>query len=185
MEDTGGSDTNSSTFLAIYLEEFSIYRPHKRIKHGNWERSEEWPLANELVSLHEINERNANFFYFDGLICFGDHRRYVRRIPFSLLSIGGYEALEQTTVSSDIWIQSSEGQSRDIWYCLRTPAPEYKRYHKPFLWLADFAKHVVDYLHVHPDVPFGNFRKRFYVWLKKLHGSHDDFGTVAQGVPLQ
>lgn len=136
---------------------------------GAYRNSRELPQANELVSLHEINERNIGFLLFDGLICFGRYRRYVIKVPFDVLSIGRYETLEFSTVGSDIWIQSFKAKQYDIWYRLGQPSPEYRRYHKPFLWMADFAKHVVDYLHSHPMVYLNNFRGKFLEWLDSTH----------------
>ena len=116
MQDGDRSDTESSTFLSACLEDFSIYRRHRTLMNEFPKRSREAPLANQLVSLHEINERNIDYLLFDGLICFGEHQQYVRGISFDLLSIGRYQALETTTVGSDIWIQSFEGSKRDVWY---------------------------------------------------------------------
>ena len=129
----------------------------------------ESPLANELVSLNEINENGVKHFYFDGVICYAGRQRYVQKVPFELLSIGGYEEPERSTVGPYIWIQSIEGTRSDVWYRLRTPAAEYKRYHQQFLWMADLAKHVVDYLQTHAGVVLSAFRQRFYEWLQDLH----------------
>ena len=102
-----------------------------------------------MVSLHEINEQGVSHLYFDGIIVYAGGQRYAQKVPFEILSIGGYEEPERSTVEPYIWIQSFQGTVSDVWYRLKTPAVEYKRYHEPFLWMADFAKHVVDYLHVH------------------------------------
>ena len=137
---------------------------------------EEAPLSNELVSLHEINEWTVGYFCLDGLICDGDHKRYVQGVPFKLLSIGNYGELDRPTVGSNIWIQSLEGQKSGIWYRLRTPAPGYRRYHEPFLWMADLAKHVVDFLSMDSRVTLNNFREDFYDWLQRLYGSDVQVG---------
>lgn len=149
-----------------------IYRPHKPYRH-NKSSATEFPLSNELVSLHEINELGVKQFYFDGVISYSGRQRYVQKVPFELLSIGGYEEPERSTVGPNIWIQSTEGTRSDVWYRLKTPAAEYKRYYEPFQWIADLAKHVVDYLHTHQDVRLDDFRHRFYEWLKDLY-LHDE-----------
>ena len=136
---------------------------------SNKGRVSEYPRANELVSLHEINEQATSCFYFDGVIRYAGRRRYVQKVPFEMLSIGGYEEPERSTVGSEIWIQSAEGTRCDVWYRLRTPAAEYRRYHEPFLWLADLAKHTVDYLQAHQLVRLDDFRNRFYEWLQGLY----------------
>ena len=131
----------------------------------------EFPLANELVSLNEINENGVKYFYFDGVICYAGRQRYVQNVPFEILSIGGYEEPERSTVGPYIWIQSIEGTTSDVWYRLKDPAVEYKRYHEPFLWMADLAKHVVDFLGTHQAVALFHFRQHFYEWFHSLYAT--------------
>lgn len=128
--------------------------------------------ANELVSLHEINERNVGHLCFDGWIIDGEKARYVQNVLFSIVAIGGYKELDQPTVGNEVWIQSVQSQRAGLWYRLRTPAPEYRRLHEPFLWIADLAKHVVDYLHIHWQVTLSHFRDRFHTWVQSLYGSN-------------
>jgi len=82
--------------------------------------------------------------------------------------------MDRPAIESDIWIQSIEGKRYNTWYRLRTPAEEYRRYHEPFLWMAELAKHVVDFISTHEDVFLHHFREDFCRWLKTLYGS-DDF----------
>lgn len=131
----------------------------------------EAPNANEIVSLHEIYEFGIQFLYFDGVISYGLKKRYVQKVPFEILSIGGYEEPSRPTIGSDIWIQSIPAQRSGIWYRLKTPASEYKRYHDPFIWVADLAKHVVDFLHIHHRVSLIHFRQFFYDWLQDTYHS--------------
>lgn len=145
-----------------------IYRPHRPHRH-NKSSATEMPLANELVSLNEINEFGVKNFYFDGVICYAGRQRYVQKVPFEILSIGGYEEAERSTAGPYVWIQSTEGQESDVWYRLKSPAAEYKRYHEPFLWMADLAKHLVDYLQAHNGVVLSDLRHRFYAWLQKIY----------------
>lgn len=90
-------------------------------------------------------------------------------MPFEILSIGGYEEPERSTVGPYIWIQSIEGTRSDVWYRLKNSAVEYKRYHEPFLWMADLAKHLVDYLQAHNVIALSHFRYCFYDWLQDLY----------------
>ena len=122
-----------------------------------------------MVSLHDINEDGVKYFYFDGVICYAGRQRYVKKVPFEKLSIGGYEEPSRSTVGLDIWIQSTEGTAHGVWYRLSYPAAEYKRYHEPFLWMADLAKHLVEYLQAHVQVTLADFRHRFYDWLQNLY----------------
>ena len=75
------------------------------------------------------------------------------------------------TVDDRLWIQSKAGETFDVWYCLKRPSPEYRRFHNKYLWLADLAKHVTDYLHNHKTIRLSDFRIRFYDWLRYEHGS--------------
>ena len=125
------------------------------------------------MSLHEINDLGVRHFYFDGVISYAGRLRYVQKVPFEILSIGGYEETERSSVGSYIWIQSIEGARRCVWYRLISPADEYERYHKPFLWIADLAKHLVNYLHVHASVVLFDLRYRFHDWLQNLYSDHE------------
>ena len=136
------------------------------------ERPVEASQANELVSLHEINERNVGRLCFDGWIIDNEKAKYVQKVLFSVIAIGGYKELDRPTVGNEVWIQSVQSQKAGIWYRLRTPAPEYRRFHEPFLWIADLAKHVVDYLHIHWQVTLNHFRERFRTWVQSLYGSN-------------
>ena len=165
-EEFGEHDTKSDeeAFIEVGLEHFSVYRAHKAAQSRAGTLSEA-PLANELVSLHEINERAVQFFYFDGVSLYKGRRRFVRSVPFDLLSIGGYVDKNRSTVGGDIWISSLKSKKYNIWYRLQSPASEYHRYHATFLWMADLAKHVVDFFHDHGQVLLTHFRKSFYEWL--------------------
>lgn len=146
---------------------------HKSI---NWlaKGAEEKPLSNEFTSLHRIYQ-GENVRYMDGVLCYGEKRRYVQRVPFKTLSVGGYGDQDLHTIGSEIWIQSIRGRKSDIWYRLKSPAPEYQRYHEPFLWIADLTKHVIDYMNEHKMTSIFDFRSHFFTWLKGVHGSSDVF----------
>ena len=159
------------TFTSLNLEEFVIYRPSKE--------QGATTLANEMAALHDFNVKPKNsVWYFDGVITAGTTRRYVQKIPFDYLSIGGYEDTEPHTGVCDIWIQSLQGrkQSRaEIRYRLGKPAPEYRRFHEPFLWLANFSKYFVDYLRHNDAVGLRMFTQDFYRWLENIHSSDPSF----------
>lgn len=164
------------SFIEVNLEEFSVYRPHRSFQYalrGNLK--DEKALANEFAALNEKSANGEKHWLFDGIVRYGDTRRYLQHIPFDILSIGGYEDLKLHTVSSEIWIQSVRAQKVNVWYRLKSPAPEYARYYKPFLWLADFAKHTIDYLNQHQNVSLYNFKSQFYRWLEKVHSCDGSF----------
>ena len=162
--------TGDETFTEVELHEFSIHRPHK--SKGSGKRKLEAMSANELVSLDHLCDRGIDVFLVDGIISYGKKRHFVEAVPFEDLSIGGYEDTQQPMVS-DVWIQSLQGKKNNTWYCLKEPASEYRRFHEPFLWLADLAKHTLDFLHAHESVPISllDFKHNFIRWLSRLHGS--------------
>lgn len=161
--------------MTVDLEEFSIYRQSRLGNFAKTGKSVEMALSNELVSLHKIIPKANEIWFFDGIISYGGTKVNVQEVPFEIYSIGGYEDKTLSTVGSAIWIQSVLGKRSDIWYNLKNPAPEYKRYHEPMLWMADLAKHVIDYLCDHDRVCLANFRSHFSEWLHAVHESGVDF----------
>jgi DNA (cytosine-5)-methyltransferase 1 len=161
---------------SLDLDEFCIYRPVKiRTNRKQRNNIEEMPTSGEMVELHDMGGQNNNLFFFDGIISYGQTRRYVQKIPFEILSIGGYEDTRLHTVGDSLWIQSRLGKNFDVWYCLKTPAVQYRRFYKPFLWIADFAKHLVDYMHNHKQVRLVDLRSSFQKWLNDMHGAEERF----------
>lgn len=159
--------------MSVDLEDYSIYRPHKSIiEYRKKTPRGEKILSGELASLHEIDQRTERVWYFDAIINYGNKKAYVQHVPFEILSIGGYEDRHLDTVGSNIWIQSIQGKEANIWYKIKSPACEYRRFHEAFLWMADFSKHVVDYLYYHDEVCLENFKLAFSQWLRKTHGSN-------------
>ena len=136
---------------------------------------EERTTANELVSLHEVNGKGSNSWFFDGFICYEHTRHHFNRVPCTILSIGGFEDTDLHTVGPALWIQTKAGRELDVWYCLRSPSAQYERFHAPFLWLADLAKHLVDYLHNGHQIQLSRFRRDFHLWLKCTHGTDEVF----------
>lgn len=166
-------NADEESFIDAELEDFAVYREHRSNTSNRQKRLEESPRASELASLHEINERNVRLF-FDGIIWYDGNRKYVQRVPFETLSIGGYGEMDSPAIESEIWIQSLEGKRHNVWYRLRAPAMEYARYHDPFMWMAELAKHVVAFMSNHQEIYLDHFRADFYTWLRRIYGS-DDF----------
>ena len=172
-EQNESQDSDEDYFVDADLDDFVIYREHTARKGNRQKRLEESPLSNELVSLHEINEWGIRRFIFDGIISFGSEKRYVQRVPFETLSIGGYGEKDPPTKPPDIWIQSFEGKKSNVWYRLRKPAADYERYHESFIWMAELAKHVVDYLSSFQEVALHHFQGKFCQWLDEIYGPSD------------
>ncbi|KAL8713895.1 MAG: hypothetical protein Q9220_002041 [cf. Caloplaca sp. 1 TL-2023] len=176
------SNFEADDFISIALDSFSIYRPQRtrarQESQINNLTTAERTKSNELVSLHDLHDRGSDTFLLDGIVSHGElyqHKRYVQGVPFKNLSIGAFEDTASHTVGSDIWVQSIAGTASNVWYRLGRPAIEYQRYHEPFLWLADLAKHVVDYLHSHEQVTLRDFEQGFFTWLRQLHQTDSAF----------
>ena len=164
-------------FMSLDLVDFCIYGPSKTRNHSNYKKKNTagLPTSGEMVQLNGMTGQKNSLLYFDGTISYGKIRRYVQRIPFDILSIGGYEDSRLHTVGGSLWIQSKIGGTLGIWYCLRKPAFEYKRFYEPFIWIADFAKHLVDYMHHHNSVTLVHLKRKFPQWLQQIHGTEECF----------
>lgn len=130
---------------------------------------------NELKPLQHLATRQASDnFYFDGVLSRGAKRFYLKKIPFRQLPIGNY-GVEEHTVGDQIWIRSqfNEIKEHEIYYKLKSPSAEYVRFYEPFLWIADLAKHVLDYCHYLKEqrgrAVLYDFKSRFSIWLRGKH----------------
>ncbi|CZR57572.1 related to cytosine C5-DNA-methyltransferase [Phialocephala subalpina] len=160
------SDSEEEGFLEFDLADFSIYLPDNKYH------------AFELRGLQHLATRiGHSSFLFDGILSVGDERRYVSAVPFQICSIGNYgEDLHE--VGSDIWLQSNMNakSKSNVYYRLKTPSPEYKRYHGDFIWLANLAKHFVDYCEASErTICLQDFRSDFSNWMKRHHKHSPSF----------
>ncbi|TVY49256.1 DNA (cytosine-5)-methyltransferase [Lachnellula occidentalis] len=151
--------SNDDSFVEFVLSDFSIYLPDNK-----YHPFEMRPL-NHLSSKHRSGE-----FLFDGVLSLGNTRHYVQAVPFNICSIGNYGE-DEHEVGDSIWLQSHLNLKKAIYYRLGAPAPEYSRFHTGFKWLADLAKHFVDYCHTfnENEVSVFDFRASFSQWLEKMH----------------
>ncbi|KAJ9148477.1 DNA (Cytosine-5)-methyltransferase 1 [Pleurostoma richardsiae] len=153
-------------FAEFELDQFSIYVNRKI-------------MPFELRPLHHLNTKIGHSeFLFDGILSIGDLRFYVQERPFDEVPLGNY-GVQNPTVGDQIWIRSRYNKDREIYYRLKNPAIEYARFHKPFLWVADLAKHFVDYCEAMTEkgrnVTILDFRSNFSQWLKKAHKNSPSF----------
>lgn len=146
------------------LDDFSIYRPaHSR--HGH-----------ELVTLDRLKNRDGcNEFLFDGILSTGNEQRFVQGAHFGTLTVDGYGDSDITSLGERIWIQSSQAARQNVWYQLGKPSAEYERFHKPFVWLAEFTKYFLDYLLESDRITLGHFRIDFHNWLQARYYSSASF----------
>ncbi|TGJ81862.1 hypothetical protein E0Z10_g6887 [Xylaria hypoxylon] len=148
-------------YIQFELDYFSIYMDNRN-------------FLSDLRPLQHLVSRNVQCMYFDGVLQHGDSKFYLRRVPFHKLPIGNYGESNHT-VGDQIWILSklNENLGREIYYKLRSPAPEYRRFHVPFLWIADLTKHVIDYCEHRRDqgrrAILYDFKSRFSIWMMCQH----------------
>ncbi|KAK4192164.1 putative DNA methylase [Podospora australis] len=142
----------------------------------------------EMRPLHNLDtlNRKGEKYYFDGVLSFGSVRRFVQQVQVAELPIDNY-GVENPTVAGRVWVRSLLNSRKEIYYLLRQPAIEYVRFYTPFLWIVDFAKHVVDYsgslVKRGRDVSLELFKKSFNAWLEKQHGSSLEFQAWREQYP--
>ncbi|TKA83281.1 hypothetical protein B0A55_00790 [Friedmanniomyces simplex] len=148
------------------LEEFSIYRP------SGWTANKRH--AGELVSLDQLLRHGggSSGFLVDGILSCGEERHQIQGAVFKTLTVDGYGA-DVFSVHDKICIQSHSAELRDVWYQFGSPAPQYRRYYKPFLWLAHFTKCFVEYLLETERVTLRHFAReaQFATWLRRCYGN--------------
>ncbi|KAL2880857.1 hypothetical protein SGCOL_003884 [Colletotrichum sp. CLE4] len=175
-------DGDEQDFIEFEIENFAVYID-ATVPGGKLYEERRYPC--EMRPLQHLSTQTAcTQMYVDGVLSVGGKRFFVRQIPFDELPIGNYGPSE-ATVGSEIWIRSkynvaiADKKGPDVYYRLGSPAPEYRRYHAGFLWIADLAKHVVDYLSAAIEqrrrVTFRDFRSDFSQWLAKTHGNSNAF----------
>ncbi|TLD29159.1 hypothetical protein PspLS_03380 [Pyricularia sp. CBS 133598] len=149
----------------IYLDDFAFYTLATAHKY-------------ELCGLQDLFRIGNTTLYFNGWLTHGNFKYYLESVPFERCSVGNYD-LDSPSIDGAVWIQSKlQGRKKDgFWYKLRSPGFEYVRLYKPFLWLADLAKHVINFIenkisnNVMPaEIGIHNFRSEFASWLDYIHG---------------
>lgn len=158
-------------FLELNLNDFVVY-------------CDTTIYPNEMRSLNQLDAApHSQCLYFDGTLSDGKESRYVRRVRIAALPIGNYGQESQSQTSDNIWIQSELNLDTDIYYKLQAPAAEYQRFHEPFLWVADLAKHFVDFLtamyETNTRVSIQHFRRDFAVWLLAVYAPSDNYTEVS------
>ncbi|PNH37896.1 hypothetical protein VD0004_g8899 [Verticillium dahliae] len=161
-------------FFEIELGQFVVYR-HSASDRDKPPHRRQYPY--EMRPLQTLCTKGAHStLYADGILSHGDAKFFVRGIAFEELPLGNY-GMAEPTVGDQIWISSTLNQrmgKQNLYYKLTTPAKEYARYHHGFLWVADLAKHVVDYMAAAGDkkrrVEFRHFKSHFHRWLIQAHG---------------
>lgn len=161
-----GLELEEDSFVEFTLNDFAIYCDTDR-------------YPNEMRPLQLLDTRvGHSTYYFDGVLSRNDSKFFVRRVPIHAVPIAGY-GIESVSVGGKVWLQSSHNAAREIYYLLGEPATEYQRFWKPFIWIADLAKHVIDFLDEMDTekrpVIIQSFRSDFFSWLQQVHGHNAEF----------
>ncbi|TLD06657.1 uncharacterized protein PgNI_08380 [Pyricularia grisea] len=164
----------------IFLDDFAFYT----LAHAH---------KFELCGLQDLFRIGNTTLYFNGWLTHGNSKYYLESVPFGRCSIGNY-GLDSPSIDGAVWIQSKmQGRKKPgVWYKLRKPSFEYVRLYNPFLWLADLAKHVVNFIenkisrNVKPEeIGIHSFRSEFTNWLDHTHGLSPAFKAWFDQHPSQ
>jgi DNA (cytosine-5)-methyltransferase 1 len=155
------------SILLADLYDFEIYRSPSA---GNQAR------RYELTSLHLMDIPSSKKLCLAGLIRIGGVQHYLQDVLIKASSVSGYGADQNPTV--EVYVQSEEASqdsTYDIWFRLQKPSSAYRRYHEPYLWVAQLAKHVLDYMQDEPPVGLEDFKRSFSEWLMTRFSHHSAF----------
>jgi len=155
------SGRSSGDYLEFELDQFSFYVSRDR-------------YLDEMRSLHQLSTKVGHgTLYFDGVLRSGKVRHYVQKVEVVELPIGNY-GRKFSSVDGQIWVRSRLNRHREVYYLLKAPAAEYARFHTPFIWVANLAKHVADFsshmVDSNRDVCLYSFKEEFVTWLLQTHG---------------
>jgi DNA (cytosine-5)-methyltransferase 1 len=162
-----GPHSKDDGFIEFELDNFSVYIDTSH-------------YPNELRPLQHLASRSVSCMYFDGVLRHGDTQFYLRKVRFQKLPVGNY-GVSHPTVGDQIWVLSelNDRLGREVYYKLGSPAPEYRRFHAPFLWIADLAKHIIDYCEQlrlqNRRATLSDFKSRFSIWALRQHRSENVF----------
>lgn len=153
-------------FIEFELDDFVVYIDTQR-------------YPQEMRALHtHATSTGQQRFYFNGTLKLGDVEHRVEKVPFEEIPLGNY-GKGHPTVGDQLWICSEHNRRKNIYYQLKTPSFEYARFHRDFLWVADLAKHTVDFsehlLELGQNVSIRHFEQDFARWLRTVHGSSPIF----------
>ncbi|KAK0725428.1 hypothetical protein B0H67DRAFT_444140, partial [Lasiosphaeris hirsuta] len=165
---------DAADFIEFELNDFSFYTSRKGYEC-------------DMRPLQQLSTKlGASTFYVDGVLSLGATKHYIKRVEITELPIGNY-GVAFSTVRENIWVRSKSNSKTEVYYRLNNPSVEYARYHGPFLWIADLAKHVVDYcaaeMEKNRDVGLHSFKQDFIHWLSRTHHKSQSFRKWRQQHP--
>jgi DNA (cytosine-5)-methyltransferase 1 len=145
----------------VGLHDFEIFR--SPVNASKW--------AYELSSLHLI--ARGKDLCFNGHVYLEGVNYYLEDVEIASHSVEGYGDLDDSGVV--IYVQPKcalQDAEFDVWFRLHEPATRYWRFHSPFQWIANFARHALDYMEVQPSesVRLEDFHVKFFSCLKAKFG---------------
>ena len=166
------------------LNDFKIYKS---------DNASDYP--GQMVTLDEVslNRGDARVFLLDGILEHDGVRRYIEEARVERVVIEGFEDGSESdadrkqyhSTENLLFVQTQEAKYMEgrrcakVWYRLGDPAPEYESYFENYVWVADLAKHMVDYLAATSKlgvmVHLEHFREDFLLCLLKWHGGQTSF----------
>lgn len=172
-EDDKASETKD--FIEFHLDDFTIYLPPDHKLHPY-----------ELRPLHDLATRRAHEeFLFDGVLSAGEVSRRVKGVAFQICSIGNY-GVERHEVGGEVWVQSRycSVHGGDVWSRLGKPHRDYRRVQESFMWVANLAKHFVDYGQAEgaaTGIGMREFEGEFAGWMVVRYGGSRGFRGWYEG----
>ena len=161
-----GASESESDFEELSLTDFALYRDIDHKQHPG-----------KLESLHTM-AIDRDRFCVSGKIHHDEQTELVHHLEICSVSIGNYGDRSMCTTQEHIWVQTFDSRRRgDVWYKLINPAPEYKIIWESSQWLADFAKHFLDFLAESSDdtIFLDSFKTEFIETLTRWHGGRPEF----------
>lgn len=168
-----GVETGQKPVLIADLHDFEIYRtPNGKLDGRDF----------ELMSLH-FWETPASYnstikLSFDGFLCLGGIKVYVQGLSVELCSIEGYGQDESPEIITYVQSQlAGTDNTYDVWLRIGRPNGRYRRFHDPFVRIAQLAKHTLDYLDEQSPAPVGLqcFKTGFHEWLMHRFADNASF----------
>lgn len=139
-------------------------------------RSPNCSKAYELFSLHRFSP-TATDVSINGVLTFGDEKFFIEDAQIKSYSIGGYGNDEDPNVS--IYVQTNEAGKKspyDTWYRLGKPTTTYGKLYSGFLWIAQFGRHMMDFLEDSSSaVHLRHLKTKFLPWLTARFHAHPTF----------
>jgi C-5 cytosine-specific DNA methylase len=173
------SEVAPPNFHDILIDDYVIYRPGSRTYYP-------W----QMVTLDSIiSSREGCKYLINGALRFGGTTQYVEaaEIDIDAISVDGFEDYDIHSVQNMVYLQTvvcarRRNKVEECWYRLGEPSEQYQVLHNKFLWVADLAKHVVDYLHWRGDLDGGSsmvhlkdFQHDFVTQLMEWHAGDTQF----------